>query len=172
MIKYIYFLCISRIFYLGIIQERLFFSNGCLTCTFGYSYFRYDGRKNDNHFGKSNVQPDAIFPDSQKGCLDANLLQQLGLTKEKMRMYDALFFNQLLLQIWDAKKSGVPKDPQIAFNSKVLNHSNLYACLFCLVGGQYSYAFRTIKIQELVHWDGILFYDVALGSSNGSIYQR
>ena len=135
--------------------------------------FHYDGwTNNDNQFDRSHVKPDNMFPESRKGCLDADLLKQLGLTKEKMQMCDALFFYQLLLPVCNPKKSGVPNDPRIAFYSEVLNHSNLYACSLGLVGGQYSHAFKAIKIQELVHWDGILFCDGALGGSNGAIYQR
>ena len=134
--------------------------------------FHYDGWKSNNEFMRSGVSSDNLFPESRKGCLDGELLQQLGLTKEKMQLCDALFFYQLLLPICNPKKSGVPNDPRIPFYSDVVNHSNLYASSLGLVGGQYSHAFKAIKIQELIHWDGILVRDGALGGSNGSIFQR
>ena len=134
--------------------------------------FHYNGWNSENEFSRSDASSNDMFPENRKGCLDAELLQQLGLTKERMQMSDALFFYQLLLPICNPKKSGVPKDPRIPFYSDVVNYSNLYACSLGLVGGQYSHSFKAIKIEELVHWDGILVRDGALGGSNGSLYQR
>jgi hypothetical protein len=59
-----------------------------------------------------------------------------------------------------------------AYYSKVTNFSNLYACSLGLIGGQCSHASRNIKVQELLHFDGVVVRDGAHGGSNGSIYQR
>ena len=134
--------------------------------------FHYSGWENETEYKRSDVTDDELFPQSRKGCLDGDILERLGLTKEKMQMGDALFFLQLLLPICDPKKSGVTADPRLPFYSEVVNHSNLYACSLGLVGGQYSHAFKPIKVHELVHWDGVLVRDGALGGSNGALYQR
>ena len=134
--------------------------------------FHYDGWKSKTKFGRTDTTEADMFPDSRKGCLDKEILQKFGLTKEKMNMGDALFFFQLLLPICNPKKSGISGDPRIPYYSDVVNHSNLYACSLGLVGGQYSHAFKAIKVQELVHWDGILVRDGALGGSNGALFRR
>ena len=145
-------------------------SDGSRTC--GAWTFHYKGWENETEYKRTGVNDDDLFPAYRKGCLDKEMLEKLGLTKEKMQMGDALFFYQLLLPICDPKKSGVPKDPRLPFYSDVVNHSNLYACSLGLIGGQYSHAFKPIKVHELVHWDGVLVRDGALGGSNGALFQR
>ena len=83
---------------------------------------------------------------------------------------DVLFFYHLLLSICNPKKSGVPKDPIIAFYLNVTNYSNLYACSIGVIDAQYSHTFKSIKVDKLVHFDGVLVGDGALGDSNGSLY--
>ena len=148
---------------------------------FGDWTFHYDGwqstvdeNNENNEYTKyrSDATKNNLFPESRRGCLDAELLEKMGLTREKMQMGDSLFFYQLLFPICNPKKSGIPGDPRQAYYSEVTNFSNLYACSLGLIGGQYSHAFRSIKVQELLHFDGVVVRDGALGGSNGSIYQR
>ena len=87
-------------------------------------------------------------------------------------MGDALFFYQLLLPICDPSKSGIPNDPRSPFYSEVTNFTNLYACSIGLFGSQYSHSFKQVKVQELVHFDGVVVRDGALGGSNCALYQR
>ena len=136
----------------------------------GWEFF-YNGWDNEAKKGRSNSSCSELFPECRKGCLDVDVLRSLGLTKERMVFGDALFFFQLILPICNPKKSGVPKDPRQAYYSDVTNYSNLYACSIGLLGGQYSHAFKAIKVHELVHFDGVMVRDVALGGSNGALYR-
>ena len=77
-----------------------------------------------------------MFPDSQKGQLDAVLLKTLGLTKERMQKGSAIYFHKLLLPMCDLKMSGINGDARKAFHSKVETFSNLYAIQIGL-GGSY-----------------------------------
>ena len=96
----------------------------------------------------------------------------MGLAKERMIHGDTLFFYQLLLPFCNPKKSRIKDDPRTAFYSKVTNFSDLYTYSIGLSGGQYLHAFNSIKMPELVHFDGVLLRDGVLGGSNGSLYQR
>jgi len=99
------------------------------------------------------------------------MLEKMGLTREKMQMGDALFFYQLLFPICNPKKFGIAGDPHHPYYTEVTNFSNLCACTLGFIGGQYSHAFKAIKVQELVHFDGVIVRNSALGRSNGSVYQ-
>ena len=137
-----------------------------------FHYKGWDRTESDVKHGRSDSSTNELFPDSRKGCLDSEVLQSLGLNRERMVFGDALFFYQLLLPICNPKKSGIPNDPRHAFYSNVTNYSNLYACSIGLIGAQYSHAFKSIKVDELVHFDGVLVRDGALGGSNGALYRR
>jgi hypothetical protein len=91
-----------------------------------------------------------IFPESRKGKLDGNLLETLGLTKERMVQGDVMFFYQLLLPMCDPKMSGINADLRKAFYSKLKTFSNLYDIqIGC--GGSYGNSFKNIVLDELVH---------------------
>ena len=45
--------------------------------------FHYDGWKSNKNFGRADITETEMFPDSRKGCLDKDMLEKLGLTKEK-----------------------------------------------------------------------------------------
>ena len=138
--------------------------------------FHYDGKfdstTNSRKVSVEEEDSDDLFPASRKGYLDKDKLENLGLTKNRMKMKDALFFYQLLLPICDPRKSGVKNDPRTSFYSEVTNYSNFYACQIGLLGGQYSHAFKPIKVQELLHFDGVVVRDGVLGGSNGALYRR
>lgn len=89
-----------------------------------------------------------------------------------MKDCDALFFYQLLLPICDPKKSGIPGDPRKPFYSEVCKFSNTYACEQGLFSGQYGHAFKQVRFDELVHFDGTVVRDGALGGSSGALYRR
>ena len=47
------------------------------------------------------------FLPERKGCLDKYVLQDLGLTKHRMVVQDALFFYHILLTICDVNNYGI-----------------------------------------------------------------
>jgi hypothetical protein len=112
-----------------------------------------------------------MFPESRKGMLDADLLETLGLPKERMVKADALFFHQLLLPMCDPKMSGIAANPCKPFYSKVEMFSNLYAIQIGL-GGSYGHRFKNIVLDELVRFDGLVIRDGVRGGSNGAIHRR
>ena len=61
------------------------------------------------------------------GSLDPIILQKLGLTRERVRDVDALFFFQLLLPFCDPAKSGVDGDPRIPYYTDVEKYRNASA---------------------------------------------
>jgi hypothetical protein len=134
--------------------------------------FFYGGWKDmgDNGFrdGASKAEP---FPESRRGKLDEHLLSQLGLTTERMTSCDALFFYQLLLPMCDPTKSGITNDPRKGFYSKVEGFTNSYAYSIGL-GGSYGHRFKSIDLNELVHFDGVVVRDGVRGGSNGALYRR
>ena len=75
--------------------------------------FHYKGsRKRDSTSFWSGALPENLFPKLRQGCLDAELLKKMGLTKARMANEDAQFFLQLLLPMCDPKKSGIDRDPR------------------------------------------------------------
>ena len=53
----------------------------------------YDGWSKEQNDFRSGADKDNLFPSHRKGCLDANLLERLGLTKDRMVFGDTLFFH-------------------------------------------------------------------------------
>jgi len=100
---------------------------------------------------------DNMFPDDRKGRLNPNLLEKMGLTSERMQECDALFFYQLLLPICDPSKSGVAGDPHRPFYIPVSNFTNRYAYAVWQLDGNYGHKFNPTNVQELLHFDGIVF---------------
>jgi hypothetical protein len=135
--------------------------------------FHYKGWEDDagNGGGRQGATGDDMFPQSRKGKLDADLLEMLGLTKERMVKGDALFFHQLLLPMGDPKMSGITADPRKPFYSQVEKFSNLYAIQIGL-GGSYGHRFKNIVLNELVRFDGVVIRDGVKGGSNGAIHRR
>jgi hypothetical protein len=78
-----------------------------------------DDGTSESHFGREGATSEDMFPESRKGALDCDLLERLGLTKERMKKEDALFFHQLLLPMCDPKMLGINGDPRKGFYSKV-----------------------------------------------------
>jgi hypothetical protein len=137
---------------------------------YGEWEFFYKGWENDdpNQFrcGASSAN---MFPASRQGCLDANLLRKLGLTKKRVTEQDALFFYQLLLPLCDTRRSGITNDKRMSFYSEVESFSNAYALSIGL-GGSYGHTFKLLKVIELIHFDGVIVRDGVRGGSNGALY--
>jgi hypothetical protein len=70
---------------------------------FGDYTFHYDGwqstvdENNENNETYTKYRSDTtknnLFPESRCGCLDAELLDKVGLTREKMQMGDSFFLS-------------------------------------------------------------------------------
>ena len=103
--------------------------------------------------------------------MDVGLLATMGLTHSIMEKIDALFFYQLLIPMCNPARSGILHDPRIPFYSEVEKFSQLYAIQSDL-GGAYGHSFKNLKIDELVHFDGVFVIDGVRGGSNGGIHCR
>jgi hypothetical protein len=133
--------------------------------------FHYQGFKGECSFCDGSTR-DNLFPPTRKGQLNAKLLKVIGLTEERMKTGDALFFHQLLLPICDPKCSGIKDDARKPFYSEVERFSNIYAFSIGL-GGSYGHTFKTITLDELVRFDGVVVMrDGVGGGSNGALYRR
>ena len=115
--------------------------------------------------------PDNLFPASRKGCLDKETLLKLGLTKKRMMEEDYLFFYQLLLPFCNTSRSGIRNDPRMSFYSEVERWTNAYAADQGF-GGSYGHQFKTVKIPELVVFDGVIVRDGVRGGSGGALHRR
>ena len=112
------------------------------------------------------VTRDNPFPDERKGSLDAVMLENMGLTKERMRGCDALFFYQLLLPICDPMKSGIACDPRKPFYTENSKYTNGYAFSELGLDGTYGHRFDLTNARELLQWDGIQLMHGTLGGGN------
>ena len=108
-----------------------------------------------------HADSDNLFPDERRGCLDAELLKKMGLTKERMEEGDALFFYQLLLPMCNPKYSGIKDDPRQSFYLDVSNQSNRYAIVDRQLDGNYGHQWKTSTAYEFVNFDGIVFRNTA-----------
>ena len=139
----------------------------------GYEFF-YNGWKGDTE-RRNGATNDNLFPSERRGMLDPEKLKLHGLSKERMcndlGLPDAAFFYQLLLPFCDPEKSGLPGDKRKAFYTKVQQYSNSYA-VDCGACSAYGHDFKLISIQELIHWDGIVYKDGVLGGSQGGGYTK
>jgi hypothetical protein len=136
--------------------------------------FHYKGWKHDTDGTapfRSGASPENLFPKTRKGCLDAKLLKQMGLTQARMENEDALFFLQLLLPMCDPTKSGIDGDPRRPYYTNVEAWTQKYATTLGL-GGSYGHEFKPVLAQELVHFDAALVRDGVHGGSDGAIYRR
>ena len=100
---------------------------------------------------------DNMWPSSCKGSLDANILNKLGLCKNRMvddvdGYPDALFFYQLTLPMHNVdnnKVLRVPDDPRKPFYANVARWSNLYTCdELGILGGGYGHDFKATTPME------------------------
>ena len=73
-------------------------------------------KENQDGADKSN-----LFPDSQKGRLDYELLKKMGLTKERITKRDALFFKQLNYLMIDPQRSGIENYQHLSYYTSIEN---------------------------------------------------
>ena len=81
------------------------------------------------------------------------------------------FFNQLLLPFCDPSQSGIEDDPQESYYVQIQKFTNSYAA-DSNVCGLYGHMFGIVKLQELIHGDGILIQDAVKGGTNRRIHMR
>jgi len=137
----------------------------------GWEFF-YDGCESieDVNF-RDSATTENMIPESRKGSLDSDTLEKLGLTKERMRNEDALFWYQLLLPIHDTKRSGITDDPRASFYSDVEAYTQSYTTTNGY-GGSYGHKIDPVMLPELIHFHGALIRDGVKGGSNGGIHRR
>ncbi len=110
-----------------------------------WEFFFYNGwdKGVDGNGGRQDATSEDMFPELRKGELDGNLLETLGLTRERMVKGDVLFFHQLLLPMCDPTMLGsIADNPRKAFYSQVETFSNLYA-IYIGLGGSYGHNLKT-----------------------------
>ena len=128
--------------------------------------FYYKGWKSERAVPpRSGATSKNLFPESRKSSLDGDLLKKLGLSKERMKGTDALFFYQLLLPICDPGRSGIPDDPRKPFYTEVTRFSNLYKYQLG-IGNGYGHNVEEIGNPEYVRYDGCIFRDGVRGGGS------
>ena len=78
-------------------------------------YFFCDGWKLEEtnpNYSRQHSNTDNFFPVTRSSQLDGSLLKKIGLTDERMKSEDALFFAQLVIPICNPAKSGIKGDPR------------------------------------------------------------
>ena len=63
--------------------------------------------KDYSHLEQILSSNDDLLPESRLGNLDAKVLKKLGLTSNRMKTNDFLYFYQLILPICDTVRSGI-----------------------------------------------------------------
>ena len=133
--------------------------------------FHYNGWTNPGPSHRQGATMGNMFPEGTEGCLDANVLKKLGLTKSRMQSTDALFFLQLILPICNTEFSGVKDDPRISYYHDVETHTN--STKFASgMGGSYGHNWTPTTSKELVTFDGVLVRDGVLGGTQGALHRR
>lgn len=120
---------------------------------------------------RSGATKGNIMPPDRRGQLDAELLEKLGLTAERMQSGDALFFWQCILPICEPKLSGIEGDPRNAFYTRASRFTNGYAVLEKGYCSGYGHKFEPTSPSELLNWDGSYLRHGARGGV-GSIHHR
>ena len=109
------------------------------------------------------------FPECRDAVLDIDLLENLGLTPERVENKDELFF-QLILLMCNAYKSGICGDPRRNYYSNIekdtcKNSDAIWA------ESSHDHSFNAVKIKELVKFDGVLVRNSVLDSINGALHR-
>jgi hypothetical protein len=99
--------------------------------------FHYQGYKGDTNFRDGASKDSSLFPEEHKGKLDADLLEKLGMTRERLEQEDFLFFYQLILPIMPIGK--IEGDPQVEHYPTVAANSNGYATMALRLGCKYCF---------------------------------
>ena len=134
--------------------------------------FHYKGFDNGNSTSyRRGATTSNLFPKEMLGELDADILERLGLSENRMKEVDPLFFFQLLLPLCDTAKSGIANDPRRSYYTELSKFTNSYAYLQGQ-GSDYGHVWKNTTAAEILHFDGVLFHDGTLGGSNGALYRR
>jgi hypothetical protein len=137
--------------------------------------FHYQGWTADQFDKDTYVRGDAVHgnlkPPSRRGCLDADVLRKHGLTENRMIEKDALFFYQLLFPISNPKSSGVEGDHRMPYFTYAAICTNMYASgLGSGIGvGRH---WRSVTVEELVHWTACPIRNGALDGNPGTLTSR
>ena len=132
----------------------------------------YDGWNTDRaSLPRDGATVNNLFPEERRGCLDIEVLKNLGLTKERIQgVPDSLFFLQLILPICDPKQSGIVDDPRSPYYTECTKFSNLYKYQSS-IGSTYGHSVKEVENHEFVRFDGCLIRDGVRGG-DGAIYRR
>jgi hypothetical protein len=118
----------------------------------GYE-FLYQGWKQENptrencRFGATRED---LFPTDRDVKLDVTFLKKMGLSKQRMKQCNALFFNQLLLPIVDPVMSGIDGDTRMGYCKDVARNTNMYAFGVKNREGTCGHVFRPTTAEELL----------------------
>ena len=136
--------------------------------------FFYKGWYCDETTYRDHASPEELFPSDRLGCLDYQLIKDLGCSKERILNPDPLFFMQLVFPIGDPKKmkhlSGIA-DPRKPYYTEVQRLSTMYAAQQGLMGS-YGHTFNIPTVPELLKFDAVLVKDGVVGKSDGAIHLR
>jgi hypothetical protein len=138
--------------------------------------FYYQGWEPDD-FDKSTyvrgtAAKECLKPADRKGSLDANRLRAHGLSAERMKSGDPLFFLQLLLPICNPMHSGLDDDGRMPFFGACTTHTNGCAIWEKNWGGGYGHEYRLTTEQDLVRWMGVPVRHGARDGSASSLHRR
>lgn len=131
---------------------------------FGGCYFYYNGWEAPNNedgetkYARKMASSEDPFPKGRCGFLDVDVLLSLGTSEVTMKTKDALHFYQLIFPLCNPNASGITSDPRLPFYSEIEKISNVYTYDIGL-GGSYGHSFKTVSIEELFRWDGIVYRD-------------
>ena len=133
--------------------------------------FYYQGWKNEAMPYRHGATTSNMFPKEMEGCLDADILRKLGLTKGRIEMRDSLFFYQLILPICNTQRSGIHSDPRKSYYCDVEKFTNMSKAESGY-GGSYGHKWTSCTAAECVKFDGVVIMDGVQGSSNGAMFRR
>ena len=136
--------------------------------------FHYKGWTHDGIQHRRGATTANMFPKEMEGCLDAVILEKMGLTKQRMGLtgeVDALFFLQLILPMCNPQLSGIKDDPRKSYYHVVEQHTNATK-LNSGMGVSYGHQWNLTNSKELTNFDGILVRDGVLGGSQGALHRR
>ena len=142
----------------------------------GWEFFYKGWESKKFKDARDGATPDNLFPQSRSSTLDLEILLNLGLTADRMRVPsdhrpDALWFLQLLLPMCDPSQSGIANDPRVPYYTEVTKFTNLYKYQTG-IGTTYGHEIPEVSMAELVRWDGCLIRDGVKGGGDGAIYRR
>ena len=137
--------------------------------------FYYDGWEPDEFDSTTFVRTGAtkadLKPESRKGSLDGDCLKKHGLTSDRMKKNDPLFFFQLLFPMQNPSLTGIENDQRMAYFSQVSICTNVYASAH---GGGSGIGHDWVRTSEMemIRWTGIPLRHGACDGKPGTIASR